>query len=100
MAISIIPSSDIKIANVGANQTVTITFGRSNCCLVIGMRLPQIYFCRLYEYWNPNPMVITESIPDTFKITKVGNSKEIVMENKLAGAVTFIAIGATDLSYS
>lgn len=66
----------------------------------MGMRVPLVYFCRFYEVWNGTPMSITESIPDTFKITKVGGSRDIVMTNNTGGAVPFIAIGASSISYS
>lgn len=101
MASGNIATTDIKIGSLsGAGQTVTITFAKTNCCLVMGMRVPSVWFCRFYEFWNRSPLTITESIPDTFTITKTNDSNVITMTNNTGGAVPFIAIGASSISYS
>lgn len=101
MASGNIATTDIKIGSLGgAGQTVTITFAKTNCCLVMGMRVPLGYFCKFYEYWNGTPMTIAESLPSTFTITKAEGSRDIVMTNNTNGAFPFIAIGASSISYS
>lgn len=101
MASGMIATSDIKIGSLGGlGKTVTITFANTNCCLVMGLRIPNVSFCKLYETWNGTPITILESIPETFTITKSSNSHEITMTNNTTGAVPFIAIGASSLSYS
>lgn len=101
MASGNIATSDIKIGSLGsAGRTVTITFDKTNCCMILGMRVPNVYFCKLYEYWNGSPMTIIESMPNSFTITKTSNSRVITMINNTSGAVPFIAIGASSISYS
>lgn len=102
MASGTLPSSDVKIGSVSANGTATITFSNTQCCFIIGMRIGtnSVYFCKLFEVWNNSPLDIVSNLPTGFTITKSGNVITITNSASGVGSVPFVAIGASNISYS
>lgn len=101
MAKGIISASDTKIGIVSSNSTATVTFSYSKCCMLIGMRRSSnnVLFCKLFEVWNNSPLDVVSDLPTGFTITKSG--RVITITNSAGvGEVPFIAIGASDISYS